>query len=172
MKRTYSLALIGVYTALLIGAQLALYSVSGIEVVSVLLLAFSFTFGVKKGVAVATSFSLLRCLIFGFIPQVIILYLIYYNLFAIVFGAVGKRLKNNFNFRVHLILILLAVVLTVVFTCLDNLITPLFYGYGKDSAIAYFYTSIYVLIPHAICVGASVLLLLKPLLKALKNFEN
>lgn len=172
MKKTLELAFIGVYTALLIGAQLALYSVSGIEVVSVLLLVFSFTFGVKKGVIVATCFSLLRCLIFGFIPQVIVLYLIYYNLFAVIFGLVGKRLKNNFNFKAHLVLISLAVALTVLFTCLDNVITPLFYGYGKESMIAYFYASLYVLIPHAVCVCISVALLFKPLFRVLKNFEN
>ena len=39
----------------------------------------------------ATCFSLLRCLLFGFYPNIIILYLIYYNLFALLFGTLGKK---------------------------------------------------------------------------------
>ena len=48
----------GVFTALLIGGQLILSGVSGVEVVTVLLLAFAYRYGVKQGLLVANAFSL------------------------------------------------------------------------------------------------------------------
>lgn len=82
-----------VMTALLIAVQVALGFAAGVELVTVLLLVFCYTFGVKNGVVVATAFSLLRCLIWGFYPTVIVLYLVYFNLFAILFGSIGTRKK-------------------------------------------------------------------------------
>ena len=66
----------GVFTALLIGAQLVLSGVSGIELVTVLLLTFTYKYGSKQGLLVATAFSLLRCFLFGFFPNVVVLYLV------------------------------------------------------------------------------------------------
>lgn len=79
-----------VAAALLIGGQLALSAVAGVEIVTVLLLCFSYVFGIWCGVFAALTFSLLRCFIFGFYPSAVILYLIYYPLFALLFGALGK----------------------------------------------------------------------------------
>lgn len=56
-----------------------------------LLLSFCYVFGVYCGLLTATTFSLLRCFLYGFIPNVIVLYLIYYNLFALIFGLLGKH---------------------------------------------------------------------------------
>lgn len=84
------IAYIAVMTALLIGSQYALGFVAGIEIVTALLLCFSAYFGVACGVLTAVSFSLLRCFIWGIYPSVLILYLIYYPLFALVFGLLGK----------------------------------------------------------------------------------
>ena len=66
-----------VMTALLIAAQYALGFVSGVELVTVLLLTFSRVFGARCGVMTAVAFSLLRCLIYGFFPNVLLLYLVY-----------------------------------------------------------------------------------------------
>jgi hypothetical protein len=79
-----------VMCALLIGGQLALSYVAGIEIVTLLLLTFAYCFGVRCGVLTAVSFSLLRCCIWGFYPSVVLLYLIYYPLFALLFGLLGK----------------------------------------------------------------------------------
>ena len=64
-------------TALLIGAQFALSGVKGVELVTILFLCFCYKYGVKQGLLVATAFSLLRCFVFGFFPNVIVLYLVY-----------------------------------------------------------------------------------------------
>lgn len=90
------IAYIALETALLIAAQYVLGFVSGVEIVTVLLLCFSAYFGVICGVAAAVSFSLLRCLLWGFYPSVIILYLIYYPLFALCFGLLGKIKEETF----------------------------------------------------------------------------
>lgn len=87
------IAYLALMTALLLGGQFALSAISGVEVVTVLLLSFCYVFGSKRGVAVATAFSLLRCFLFGFFPYVVILYLVYFNAFALLFGALGRRDK-------------------------------------------------------------------------------
>ena len=92
-----NLALIAVMTALLTGGQFALSFVAGVEVVTVLLLCFSAYFGVVTGVSTAACFSVLRCLIWGFAPNVVILYLIYYPLFALLFGLLGKVKDETFD---------------------------------------------------------------------------
>ena len=72
MRTAKEIALISVFTALLIGGQFVLSGISGIEIVTVLLLSFSYYFGIRRGLLVANAFSLLRCFIFGFFVNVII----------------------------------------------------------------------------------------------------
>lgn len=91
------IAAIAVQAALLIGGQLALSPVAGVEVVTVLLLTFSWAFGPRAGALAAAAFSLLRCFIFGFYPSVIVLYLIYYPLFAAVFGLLGRVKPQSYS---------------------------------------------------------------------------
>ena len=95
----------GVFTALLIGGQLALSGISGIEVVTVLLLTFVYKYGIGQGLLVANSFSLLRCFIFGFMPNVIVLYLIYYNIFVLVFGFLGKVFRHEYSIKKHIMVV-------------------------------------------------------------------
>lgn len=92
-----NLAYIAVMTALLIGGQFALSFASGVEVVTVLLLCFSAYFGVVTGVATAVCFCTLRCFIWGFMPNVVLLYFIYYPLFAAFFGLLGKIDSRTFD---------------------------------------------------------------------------
>ena len=75
--------------ALLTAVQFALSFVAGVELVTVLLLCFCYVFGIYYGLLTATAFSLVRCVLFGFVPNVVILYLIYYSLFAVLFGRLG-----------------------------------------------------------------------------------
>lgn len=84
-------AVCAVSVALLIAIQFTLFYVPGVELVTVFLLCFCYTFGVSMGVITATAFSLLRCIFFGFNVNIIVLYLIYYNLFAVLFGVLGKK---------------------------------------------------------------------------------
>lgn len=153
--------LVAVFVALLIATQLVLSAIPGVEVVSVLFAAFAFSFGRYRALAAATAFSLLRQLVFGFFPTVLILYLLYYNLFALIFAFLGKKIQSPVK---GLVLIVgVACVCTIIFTLLDCMITPLFYGFSRTASKAYFYASIPVVLPQTVCVGVSTALLFLPL---------
>lgn len=162
-------AVVAVFTALLLGAQYALWFVKGVEVVTVLLLVFSYRFGVKCGVLSAVAFSLLRCLLFGFFPNVVILYLIYYPLFAACFGLLGNALRRRVDLKTQLLVTALAVLFTALFTLLDDALTPLFYGYTKEAALAYFLASLPTMAMQCACALLTVFLLFRPLMAVLRR---
>lgn len=164
-KTARELAYVGVMTALLIAGQVALAGIGGIEVVTVLFLSFCVVFGVRRGLAVATAFSLIRCLIWGFFPTVIVLYLVYYNLFAVVFGLIGAKVNRLKPILAISVLIVSASVMTVFFTMLDNVITPLFFGMTLKGAKAYFMASLPFMIRQTACACVTVAALYFPLYK-------
>ena len=164
-------AVVAVFTALLLAAQYALWFVKGVELVTVLLLVFSYRFGVRCGVLSAVAFSLLRCLLFGFFPNVVLLYLLYYPLFAACFGLLGNALHRRTGVRVQMLLTVLAVLFTALFTLLDDALTPLLYGYTKEAALAYFLASLPTMAVQTVCAAVTVLLLFRPLFFVLKRVK-
>lgn len=158
-------AYIAVFLAVLMALQLSLSFVAGVEVVTALFIVYAFVFGYKRGVIVATLFTLLRQFLFGFFPSVLIVYLIYYNLVAVLFGVLGKRLKEGKEWKTLLLIGALAGVCTVCFTLLDDVVTPLVLGYTKQTAKIYFYTSLPVMAWHVPCVTLSTVLIFTPLKK-------
>ena len=167
MKTTRFIALTALYAALLICVQFVLSGVAGVELVTVFFLAFCFMGGVKAGITVAVCFSTIRCFLFGFYPTVIILYLVYYTGFALFFGFLGNRLNHKTSFRAFLWIVILATAFTAIFTLLDDVITPLFYGFGGSATKAYFYSSLPFMSAQCVCVAVSVSLLFIPLCRAL-----
>ena len=163
-------AYIAVFVALLIGAQLALSFLPGVEIVTVLFVAYSFTFGRSRGMLSATAFSLLRQFVFGVSPTVLILYLIYYNLLSFLFGSLGKRIQNPV--KMLLLLTAVACVCTACFTLLDDIITPLWYGYSAKATRLYFLASLPVMLSQTICTAISVFVLFLPLQKAFSLFKK
>lgn len=157
-------AYIAVFVALVIAAQFVLSAVPGVELVTVLFVAYAFSFGAARGMIAATAFSLLRQIVFGIYPTVLILYLIYYNGLAAIFGMLGKNCKASKKqlFKV----VLSACVCTVCFTLLDNVITPLWNGYSEKAAVLYFKYSLPVMIPQILCTAITVSFLFLPLCKA------
>ncbi len=171
MKIAKEIALIGIFTALLIGGQFVLSGLSGIEVVTVLLLSFSYCFGIRRSIFVANAFSLLRCFVFGFFPNVIILYLIYYNLFVLLFGLLGLRFRKNLDIKKLIILVIAACLMTIVFTGLDDIITPLYYRFSLDATKGYALTSLVAVIPQLLCTMLTVIFL-SPILIRVFNKTN
>ena len=167
MRSTRFIALTALYTALLIGVQLALSGVAGVELVTVFFLAFCFMAGVKAGIMVAVCFTFIRCFLFGFYPAVIILYLVYYTGFALFFGFLGNNLNRNTTLLTLLWVVILSTMFTATFTLLDDVITPLFYGFGENAAKAYFYSSFPFMLSQCICVAISVSLLFVPICRGL-----
>ena len=171
MNKTKFIVRVAMCGALLIGGQLALSSVTGIEVVTVMMLCFCFCFGVGHGVAIATTFSLLRCFVFGFQINVIVLYLIYYNLFAVFFGWLGRRFAGKMSLLKTVIVVASAVVFTVCFTLLDDIITPLIFAFHPNVARIYFLQSLYAVIPQSICTVVTVSVIFHPLTKIIKKIN-
>ena len=171
MKTAKEITILGLFVALLIGGQFVLSGISGIEIVTVLITSFCFYFGVFRGCVVATAFSLLRCFIFGFFPNVIVLYLIYYNLVAIIFGFIGKAFTREINLKKLIIITITAVLLTAFFTALDVGLMGIFYLFPLKTLFAYFTAGVPTLIAQIICVAVSVFLLFSPLLKVYKSVK-
>lgn len=169
MNKTKFVVRVAMCVALLIAGQLALSSVTGIEIVTVMLLCFCYCYGIRHGIAIATTFSLLRCFVFGFQVNVIALYLIYYNLFAIFFGWLGAHLTGKNALLKTVVVVVSAVIFTALFTLLDDVITPLIYGFSENAAKVYFYQSLAAVIPQTVCAAVTVTLLFHPLTRVIKK---
>ena len=167
MKTAKNITLPSVYTAILIGGQVVLSGISGIEIVTVLLLAFCYKYGVKQGLLVANAFSLLRCFLFGFYLNVLILYFVYYNTFVIVFGLLGKEFNNSYGIKSHIVIIVVAMIMTASFTLFDNVLTPLIYGFSQNATEAYFLASLYTVVPQIMCTMVTVTFLFPLIIKVL-----
>ena len=163
-------AYVAVFVALVIAAQLVLAVIPGVEIVTVLFVSYAFAFGICRGMLAATAFSLLRQLVFGFVPTVLILYLIYFNLLTVLFGVLGRTVKRSaLNFWW---LVVVACACTALFSMLDNLITPLWLGYGWKETKAYFLLSLPVMFPQIGCTGVTVGFLFLPLVKAFRLIKK
>ena len=158
-------AYLAVFVALLIAAQFAFSFLPGLEIVTVLFIGYAFVFGVSRGMLAATAFSLLRMFLFGFQPNVLVLYLVYYNALTALFGGIGRRVKEGKELRSLWWIVLIACLCTASFSMLDNLITPLWYGFTARAAKAYFFASLSVMLPQVVCTLVSVGLLFLPLQK-------
>ena len=157
-------AYLAVFVALVIAAQLALAVLPNVEIVTVLFCSYAFTFGVKRGMLAATAFSLLRQFVFSVYPTVLILYLIYFNLLAVCFALLGKPIKKPLKWII--LIVAIACVCTAIFTMIDNVLTPLWYGYSKKSTILYFKASLPFMGVQVISVAISVSVLFFPLYRA------
>ena len=172
MQKTKFIVRVAICAAMLIGAQMALAAISGVEIVTVLMLCICFSYGSRTGMAVATVFSLLRCFIFGFQVNVIALYLIYYNLFAVFFGWLGTRFTGKIALSGKVIIVASAMAFTVFFTLLDDVITPLIFGFHPNAAKVYFLQSLSAMIPQTICAMVTVSVLFTPLTRAISKIDS
>ena len=172
MKTAKEITITGVFVALLIALQWALSVLPSVELVSVFSAVFCYSFGVKKGVIAMTAFSLLRCFVFGFFPTAMLLYLVYYNLFAVCFGFLGNKMRKKEGAGTHLWVILLVILITPCFTLLDNLITPLVLGFSKNAAKIYFASSLPFMATQTVCAALTTALLFYPLRKVFKSVSE
>lgn len=171
MQKTKFIVRVAICVAMLIGVQLALSAVTGIELVTVLLLCMCFCYGRRTGMTIATVFSILRCFVFGFQVNIIVLYLIYYNLFAFFFGWLGPRFTGKITLVKKLILIASAMAFTICFTLLDDVLTPLLYGFHANAAKVYFLQSLTAVVPQTLCTLVTVSVLFTPLTRVIQKFD-
>ena len=163
-------AYLAVFVALVIGLQVALSALPGVELVTLLFVTYAFVFGIARGMLAATAFSLLRQLVFPFSPTVLVLYLVYYNLLAATFGGFGKIVKKPSACLWWLTLA--ACLCTVCFTLFDNVITPWWLGFSIKARRAYFYASLSFMIPQVICTAVTVGVLFYPLQRVFRQIKK
>jgi hypothetical protein len=170
-KSAKEIAYAAVFTALLIGGQLLFSALPGVEIVTLLFVCYAYTFGVARGCICATAFSLIRQLLFGFFPTVLILYLVYYNLLCLCFGLLGKAWKGKEKKRL-VFLIIVACACTLFFNLMDIFITTTWYAYTMAAAKAYFVASWAVTLPQIACTALSIGLCFLPVQKGLSIVKN
>ena len=95
--------------------------------------------------------------------QLAILCLVYFNGLAALFGTLGRVVKKPLYALWWIVLV--ACVCTACFTMMDNILTPLWYGFSKRAAKAYITASLPFMIPQIICTALSVGFLFLPLQK-------
>lgn len=119
-------AYVAVCAATVTAGKMALSAIPNVEVVSLLLAAYGYTFG-WMGVMSSFVFCAVEMLIWG-INSWVILYFIYWPALTVLFAILSKlKIKNR------LILTLAACVMTVFFGVLSSLIdTGLFTGFYSD----------------------------------------
>ena len=156
-----------VFTAAVIGAQYALSALPFVEIVTLLFAVYSYVFGGVRGVVAAVAFAFLRQLLFGFFPVVLLLYLIHFPLLALAFGALRKTRLSSW--KLLAVAVVVAVALTVGFTLLDNLLTPLYYSYSPKAAQAYFKASLPFMLGQSVCVALTVSALFVPVTKSIQK---
>lgn len=166
VRSAKEIARTAVFVAMVIGAQYALSAVPFVEIVTLLFVCYAYVFGVTRGVVSAVAFALLRQLLFGFYPVVLLLYLTHFSLLSVVFGLLGRYAKCTGWKRLALA-VTVAVTCTVCFTLLDNVLTPLYYGYSQRAARMYFRASLPFMVGQSVCVAVSVGAMFVPLTKAL-----
>lgn len=171
-KRAKDVAYVGITVALLIGGQLALSAISGIEIITAVLALYCLVFGVIRGVIVATVFSLVRCFIFGFFPQVLLLYIVYYNLFAVIVGLLGRALNGKREWLRVIAVTFVASLLTVCFTALDNLLNLWLFNLTDVAMKIYVAQSIPVAITQMICAIITIPLFYYPLTKIFEKAKE
>ena len=148
------LAYTAVFVAFLIGAQLALSVIPGVEVVTVSFAVYGYACGYRRGMVAATAFSLLRQFVFGFFPNVLILYLIYYNSLICLFGWLGVKKETRLP-----VIVVTACFCTIAF----------FYGYSLKLTKYYFLASLPFAVTQTLCTAITVSLLFLPLKRIFLN---
>jgi hypothetical protein len=172
MNTAKKTAICGAFCALLIITQYAFNAIKGVELVTLLFVTFCFTFGGVCGFLVAVAFCLLRCLIYGFFPSVVVLYLIYYPLLALAASALGKAIKKTPALKQTIIVTVFSVIFTIIFSAIDCVVTPLFYKFTASAWIAYIYQCAPVCLLQCVCVGFSIALLFPPLKRAVNHIKE
>lgn len=171
VRKTRDIVTIAMCAAMLIGAQLVLSGVAGVEIVTPLLLCFAYSLGAVRGCTIATLFSLLRCFVFGFQINVLILYLIYFNAFALFFGWLGRLKINKNRIFLTIIVVISALAFTVSFTFLDVLITSAMFGFSKAGLATYLAASLATMGVQMLSVTVTVSVLFIPLATLIEKIK-
>jgi hypothetical protein len=90
--------------------------------------------------------------------------------FDVLFAINKLHKKDLSDILCTLSLATIAGVCTIFFTLLDDVITPLVYGYSSLTWLAYFYSSFTAMLPQTVCTFVTVSTLYLPITTPLKRF--
>ena len=172
MLSAKEIASTAIFVAILTVSQVILSAINGIELVTVLLAGFAFGCGLRRGFLAVNIFIVIRTVLFGFYPSIMILYFSYYNLFVLVMGLIGRRARHDLETRSFAISLVAVIVLVLAFTVLDDIITPLYYGLDWNTTKGYWIMSLTAIIPQEICAVLTMPLLFPIIVKTLNRHTN
>jgi energy-coupling factor transport system substrate-specific component len=161
--KTEDLILIGLLSATVTAGKLALSFIPNVEIVTLLLLIYTVSLGVKRGLLITLIFTTTEIFIYGFSTWVLAYYFVW-PLLIIIIGLFKRQIKTEYGFA------FIAGIFGLTFGFLFAIFESFFYGYAYG--IAYWIRGIPFDIVHGVSNYIVVIILYKPLTKVFKNKIN
>lgn len=112
----------------------------------------------------ATMYALL-CVIFALCVALCITFDVLFILNKVLGKNTGEALKT-------ITVTSVAAVCTIIFTLLDDVISPLFYQWSANTALAYFYTSFTAMLPQTVCTIVTLSTMFLPITAVLNKLAK
>lgn len=170
IRTAKDIAFIGLASASLTAVKLALSWLANVELVTLFIIFYTLTLGVKRTIFACNIFIVCECLIYGIGPWVIS-YFIHWNTLCIVAHALNKKgVKKSIFYA------LWAILLTFLFGVQTSAIEVIIFSSQSEFLSAFllkYFMGITFFAVHMASAFLSTLLLLPPLLKIkFSNIEN
>lgn len=154
------IALIGLLSATLTAGKLVLSFIPNVEIVTLLFIVYTVTFGFKKTLLVSVIFSTTEIFIYGFSTWLLIYYLIW-PLLILITEVFKNKIKSEYGFAI--IGSLFGFSFGLIFAVGESLF------YGISYGIVYWVRGIPFDIIHGFSNAVVIILLFKPLVKVINN---
>ena len=161
--KAYQIVLIGILSATITGAKLALSFIPNIELVSFFLILFTIVFGVRKTLLISVIFTTTEIFIYGFGPWLMGYYIIWPTL-VLITAFFSRYFKNEFHYA------FLSGGFGLSFGFLFALYESLFYGLSYG--LAYWIQGIGFDIIHMVSNYIIMILLYSPILQILMKLKK
>lgn len=153
------IALIGLLSASITAGKLALSFIPNVEVVSLLFIVYTVTFGLKRSILVSIIFTTTEILIYGFSTWLLVYYFIW-PLLIIITHFVKETIKSEYGYAT------VAGLFGLFFGAFFAIIESFFYGYAYG--LTYWVRGIPFDIIHGVSNFIIVLILFNPITKAME----
>lgn len=150
------IVLIGILSASLTAGKLALSFIPNVEIVTLLLIVFTLSLGIRRGLLIAIVFATTEILIYGFSTWVLLYYFIW-PLLVVITGLLGKLIKSEYGYAI------LAAIFGLCFGLFAAINESIFYGLAYG--LVYWTKGLVFDLVHGVSNFIIVLLLFKPLNK-------
>lgn len=156
-------AFIGLLSASITAGKMALSFIPNVEVVSLLFILYTVTFGLKRSLLVSVIFTTTEIFIYGFSTWLLVYYFIWPMLIVITAG-IKKTIRSEYGYAT------IAGLFGLFFGVFFAVIESFFYGYAYG--IAYWIRGIPFDVVHGVSNFIIVLVLFKPMEKVLSKISQ